>query len=185
MKLFKNPVFAVFLAIVVVIGSTLLNTGIKFGGKCRDLSDQFYDGARSHGTQELSIGSALETLCTAADHLAALARSYELDSTALSDASAQLKSQLASARGVSELYSSYSALSPELNAMIVQLSHCELTEADADIVNSCSTAVQDAQDLISSSSYNENVRVFLRRYDRFPTSVLAKLAGVELPEAFA
>ena len=29
------------------------------------------------------------------------------------------------------------------------------------------------------------VRDFLRRYDRFPTNILAKLAGVAMPEEFA
>ena len=42
MKFFKNRFVAILLCVLVVIGSTLLNTRIKLGGQCRDTARGLY-----------------------------------------------------------------------------------------------------------------------------------------------
>ena len=42
-----------------------------------------------------------------------------------------------------------------------------------------------AQSAMESAGYNESVREFLRSYDRFPSDILGRLAGVQWPEYFA
>ena len=60
------------------------------------------------------------------------------------------------------------------------LSTCQIFNAE---VCYGSGLVYDSSE--ASKEIQEQVRDFLRRYDRFPTRLLARLAGVELPEAFA
>ena len=43
MKFFKNPVVAVVLALVIILGSTLVNVHVKYGALCRGVTDDFYE----------------------------------------------------------------------------------------------------------------------------------------------
>ena len=55
MKLFKNRFFALLLAVVVVIASTLINTDVKFGRECSKVTEQFYaDTSRSAAPASIS-----------------------------------------------------------------------------------------------------------------------------------
>ena len=58
-KLFESPAFALLLAVIVVIGSTLLNTRIKFGRKCDAMCDEFYE--------QSDIAAELRNFCAAAE----------------------------------------------------------------------------------------------------------------------
>ena len=59
MKLLKSPVFAVLLAIVVVIVSMVINTNIKFGRKCDAVRDLFYEGVTTRGYTQTPIATHL------------------------------------------------------------------------------------------------------------------------------
>ena len=184
MKLFKKPVFAVFLAIVVVIASTLINTNVKFGRKCRAVTDQFYGGTVSRGTPEISIAEALEVICTEAESLAVVADSCGADASAIRNDVSDLR------RSIQQEYfygirSSYAALRSALTTLLGQLTQADLDEQDKETVTQCTASLSDAQNAIAASGYNDTVRSFLRRYDHFPTNLLATLAGVDYPETFA
>ena len=47
MKVFTKTWFAVLLCLVLVMASTLLNTKVKFGGKCADLSASMLNASDS------------------------------------------------------------------------------------------------------------------------------------------
>ena len=70
-KLFESPAFALLLAVIVVIGSTLLNTKIKFGRKCAALCGEFYE-------QSDSVSAELRNFCSAAEKVALAAQQAEL-----------------------------------------------------------------------------------------------------------
>ncbi len=183
MKLFRNPVFAVCLAVVVVIASTLINTNVKFGRKCRAVTDQFY-GASTRGAAEVSIADALESICTEAESLSVVADSVGADAKDVRNAVSSLRSSIRNGFFYG-IRSSYDALRSGLTTLLGQLAQAKLDEQNAQTVSVCSAAIADAQSAIAASGYNDTVRAFLRRYDHFPTNVLARLAGVSMPEAFA
>ena len=184
MKLFKNPVFAVFLTVALVIASTLINTNVKFGRKCRAVTDQFYTGTVTRGTQDVSIASALESICGDAEALCVVAEGCGVDAVSVRDEVSSLRSSL-QFENMFLIRSSYSDLRSSLTTMLGQLAQGKLDEQSAKTVTDCTASIASAEENISSSAYNETVRVFLRRYDHFPTSLLASLAGVEMPEVFS
>lgn len=184
MKLFKNPVFAVFLTVALVIGSTLINTNVKFGRKCREVTDTFFSDSVTRGATERSIASQLELICTDAEALCVVADSCDVDAGAVRNAVASLRRNL-QIENIFGLRSSYGDLRSSLTTMLGQLAQADLDEQNAKTVSDCTESIASAEGSISSSDYNDTVRAFLRRYDHFPASFLARLAGVEMPETFA
>lgn len=176
MKFFKNRTVAIILCALIVIGSTLLNTHWKLGGLCRELSDRFYASDE--------IGQQLETLRVEAVTLAAVAEGNGLDAFDLTGAAENLQDHL-SRGGAASVYAAYDWLRTELAVTEQKLLSKALSEGDAETVSLSLEKIHAAQAKLAASSYNEDVRDFLRRYDRFPTSMLARLAGVALPEVFA
>ena len=184
MKLFKKPVFAVFLAIVVVFASTLINTNVKFGRKCRAVSDQFFAPTVTRGTPEISIAEALEVICTEAETLAVVADRCEADASAVRNDVSNLRRSI-QIENFYGIRSSYAALRSALTTLLGQLTQADLDKQNAETVTQCTASLSDAQNAIAASGYNDTVRSFLRRYDHFPTDLLAKLAGVDMPETFS
>ena len=176
MKLFKSPVFATILTIVVVFASILINTNVKFGRKCEAVTDQFFDGSAS-------IASRLETVSSDAASLVAVAERYDVDASQVKSYASALRGSLQS-ENVYMTRLAYSELSSSLTALTGQLANTELSAADKEDVERCTSSIADAQSAINASSYNETVRSFQRRYDHFPTNVLADMAGVDMPQTF-
>ena len=184
MKLFQNRFFAILLAILVVIGSTLINTNIKFGRKCKEVSDQFYGSSVSRGGSEVSIAEALEAICVEAETLSVVADDCGVDAAAVTNAVSNLRRDIHN-EFFYGIRSSYDVLRSGLTTMLGQLAQVNLDDQSARTVSGCSAAIADLQSAIAASDYNDTVRAFLRRYDHFPTAQLAELAGVEMPQAFS
>ncbi len=186
MKLFKNPVFALILTFVVVIASTLINTNIKFGRKCSEVRDLFYEGVTADGYTQTPIAAHLENIASYADGLCTIARNYDIDTTEIEESNDFLKWSLQyNDTDASYIHSNYMQLSSDLNTLIDRLERAELSERDASGVEQYKTSIAGAVSAVAESGYNDTVRSFLRRYDHFPTNVLADMAGVEMPETFA
>lgn len=186
MKLFKKPAFALFLTVIVVIASTLINTNIKFGRKCSEVSDLFYEGVTANGYTQTPIAAHLENIIGYADGLCTIARNYSMETGEVEDCNDYLKWSLQySDTDASYIHSNYTELCSALNTLIDQLERAELSERDASGVDQYKTSISGAQSAIGESGYNDAVRSFLRRYDHFPTDMLAAMAGVEMPETFA
>ncbi len=171
MKFFKNRTVALILCVVIVLGSTLLNTRIKLGSRCRDLDEEFYATG--------GIAYLLETVHVEADTLAAQAEAKGIDASGLRSASEDLQRVL-SQRSLSaaQLYPYYDALRSEISTAASQL-------GDSGAAGETLARIESAQNAISASDYNAHVRRFCSRYDNFISKSLAALAGVDLPEEFA
>ena len=178
MKFFKNRAVALILCVLIVVGATLLNTHVKFGALCRNMTNTFFDDGE--------IYQQLRALQAEAVRLAAVAEKNGLDTADLSAAAEDLqRCMIRGDVGAKRFYASYNALCQELSAMEQSLLSTALSEEDAEAVSLCLTQIHTAQAKIAASPYNDNVREFLQKYDRFPTSILADLAEVSMPEEFA
>lgn len=183
MKLLKNPVFAVFLAVVVVISSTLINTNVKLGRKSAAVSDLFYEGVTASGYTRPSIASHLENIGGFADGLAAIARNNGIDAGEVEQDVDMLRGSVSSG-DMFLIRSNYSSLLSAMTKLIDSLERASLDERDASGVEQYKSSLNGAQSAIAESGYNEAVRDFLRRYDRFPSRQLGAMAGVPMPETF-
>ena len=84
-----------------------------------------------------------------------------------------------------ELYKSYAALRSELDSAERKLLGTSLGTEDASALSACLESIHTGNARIDASDYNAQVRRFLYRYDNGFTRMLANLAGVDLPAAFA
>lgn len=178
MKFFRNPVTAFLLALLIVAGSTLINVHWKFGAKCRDVQNSFYETG--------GIAKQLEAIRQDSVFLSSVAKQNGIDTEDLCSAADDLQSALSrDDTGAALLFWYYDSLRTELLSTEQRLLAIALNEADAKSVSDCMYRIRSASDHISGDPYNQTVRAFLSRYDRFPTALLARLADVEMPEVFA
>ena len=178
MKFLKKPSVALLLCVLIVICSTLVNTRVKFGALCREKAQTFY--------AEGSIASQLSELHDEAGTLARLAESKGQNASALRDASALLQEMLNRGNlSAGQLYPYYSHLNETLKDVETKLLTAECSEQEAAALSASLEQIHNLQAAIAASSYNDNVRTFCAKNSRFPTGILAKLAGVALPEEFA
>ncbi|MBQ9663257.1 MAG: hypothetical protein IJV40_08925 [Oscillospiraceae bacterium] len=183
-KFFSNPVVAVLLTVVVVIGSVVLNTRTRLGKQCEAVSGLFYSPDRA---SEASIADSLRTLCNASEQLVLLGVKYDVDDAeeamdALDEIRDAIRNQ---SRDMDNLFEEYQDLLKDTFSLESALSRMTLSEADEASYASAQHAASDAKAAIDSSSYNDTVRGFLKRYHQFPTPQIAKLSGVTLPTLFA
>lgn len=186
MKIFKNRAVAVLLCVLIVIASTLLSTNVKLGREADGVSDGFYKGVTYDGYKHPAISDQLNNICGAADGLASVVASYDVDVVALRQYSADLKDMLSQRTGTSAVYAKYRDLLDCIEALKLELASVQLSERDASGTEQYFSTVSSASEVIGSAGYNDSVQQFKRSYlDRFPGSILAKLAGVDAPELFA
>ena len=187
MKIFKNRAVAVLLCVLIVIASTLLSTNVKLGREADGVSDGFYKGVTYDGDKHPAISDQLNNICGAADGLASVVASYDVDVVALRQYSADLKDMLSQRTGTyTAVYAKYRDLLDCIEALKLELASVQLSERDASGTEQYFSTVSSASEVIGSAGYNDSVQQFKRSYlDRFPGSILAKLAGVDAPELFA
>lgn len=183
MKFLKTPVVAVLLSLAIVISSTLISTNIKLGRRCDKVSDGFYEGVVYDGYEHKSIASHIKNICGAASGLVAVANNYGVDAAPLSSAVDMMKSGLSNG-SVSENYVLYYNLLSAFDDVERQLSAASLSERDAGGAEQYALTVKGACKAIDESGYNESVREFYRKQLSFPADILARLAGVDVPQLF-
>ncbi|MBR0160686.1 MAG: hypothetical protein IJQ02_05325 [Oscillospiraceae bacterium] len=180
-KLFQNSRFALILTIVLVIFSTLLNTHIRLGRISDSVSDSFYAS-----NSETPIAEGLRTLAGAAERLATLGEEYRPSEAEETKENVEmlrtlLRYESASPATLSYYYSSLLSNCFTLESVLVQT---DLNESQEEMLSEAMHDAAEAKAAIDASSYNERVRTFTKRYDRFPTNLLAGLAGVSYPVLF-
>ena len=183
MNLLKKPFVAVLLSALIICSSTLLSVDVKLGKECQNITDGFYDGVVYKNYQHKSIASQIKNICGAADGMVTIANNYDIDTDAVTAATAEMKSAL-SFGSVSYLYGLYEDLLNALKPLEEQLSLTELSDRDAKGFDQYSSTISGAQSVIDNSGYNESVRAFYRDVVHFPADFLADLVGVDLPELF-
>lgn len=192
MNILKNRTIAVFLALVLVIGSTLISASAKLNDDIKKVTDGFYTGALYDGVKTAEVADASDsiykqlTVITAeADKLYAVAAANDLDAEPLKDASYYLKSNLSSMHEyVGSIYWSYSELCDALTAIKPKLAGELLSQSDRDEVNQSYLIIQNAQNVISESGYNESVRRYKSTMNAFEEFV-ADTCDIYGPEYFS
>ncbi len=173
----KKPV-AIVLCLLIVLGSTLLNTRIRLGGACRELYNNFY----GPGSMAYQLGE----VCTEGDTMAALAEANGIDASSLRRSVESLRGMLNQEEdNASRLYSGYMWLRDELSQTRQQLFSSNLNDTDASQLRAATDRFSALQSAISSSDYNTQVRSFESSNSSLLTRVLARLAGVNMPVEFA
>lgn len=187
MKIFKNRAVAVLLCVLIVIASTLLSTNVKLGREADGVSDGFYKGVTYDGYKHPAISDQLNNICGAADGLASLVAKYGYDVVTLKQCSVELKSMLDQrSSAYTTVYAKFRELLDCIETLKLEYSGLGLSERDTSGVEQYFSTVSSASEVIGSAGYNDSVQQFKRSYlDRFPGSILAKLAGVDAPELFA
>lgn len=186
MSFFKRRWVAVVIAVCAVWASMLLSTDIKFGAKCSEITDGFYDGVYHDGYTHPSIASHLRNITGYADGLATIAKRYNIDAEELLDSNSDLKLSLSYSRGdESYIHYCYEELMSAVRAVEGELEDAQLNDRDKSGFEQYVSGISGARKSIEEAGYNETVSSFLREYDHFPTNFLADMAGVEMPEYFS
>ena len=178
MKFFQKRWVAWTLCILVIFASTLLNTRWKLGAKCKDLAWSFYskDG----------IAPSLSQLGEDGASLAKIAEANGIDAGALRVAAEAVLNKLGNhSLSADALCASYKTLCSELESVEQKLLGTSLNAEDAAAVSASLERIHTANARIGASDYNAQIQRFLDRYNNGFTRLLANLAGVKLPVAFA
>lgn len=179
MNFLKKPYVAVIIAVLAVIGSTLLSVDIRFGRSCREISDGFYDGIGN----KKSIAYQLNNYCSAADGLVTVARSAGIDADNVSELCYVLSEDIGSA-SVSVIYADYSALRSALTELMHTMDSSSTVDKSTEMYKTYTGDLMSIPGVIDDAGYNESVRAFIRDKYHFPLNILAPIVGAELPEIF-
>ena len=187
MKFFKNRFVALVLCVLTVLVSTIVSTNAKLGRAADDISDGFYLGVTYSGYKHPAVADQLENICGAADGLASVLSSYDIDVVSMKQNSGELMDMLNQRTSAyNEVYDKYRELLGDIESVKLELASVELSERDASGTEQYLSTVSSASSVISDSGYNDSVREFSRSYlERFPSKLFAELAGVYAPELFA
>ena len=178
MKFFQKRWVAWTLCLLVIFASTLLNTRWKLGAKCKELAWSFYS--------EDGIAPPLSQLGEDGASLAKIAEANGINAGALRVASDAVLNKLGSnSLSADALYASYRTLCSELDSVEQKLLGTGLSTEDASAVSASLERIHTAKAQIGACDYNAQVQRFLDRYNNGFTRMLANLAGVKLPVAFA
>ena len=182
-KPLSNPSIAALIAVIVVISTILLQTRFRFGKICDDVNEQFYHDSRDRS----SIASELGNLADAAEVLSGLAHLYDLDEAqeAMNTIGSLREHLRLESNDISVIHELYKTLLSETFTLESLLARQELNGTDVEIFSSAQHAAAEAKAAIDASEYHNTVRTFLKRYDRFPTSGLASLVGLKMPQVFS
>lgn len=189
-KFFLNSTVAWILTVALCIASVVLNTRIRLGKSCDEVNSFFYTGNEEHYTAvngESPVASELRKLCDAADSLSLLGIRADYDDLEdLSDAVSDIREEL---RGrtldFDDLYEDYEELLQETFRLESALARAELSEEESASYYEAQHAAAEAKTAIDGSSYNKLAATIRQKHQHFPTTVIAALSGVHIPELFA
>jgi len=185
MKLFKNRLFAILLAAIIVIGSTLLSVNIKLNKEFSYVSDDFYNGVLIDGKRETSIHSQLIVIGRASEDIAAVAERNGVDVTEFKDNIGYFNYDILVMDGnISYIHYLYEDLLDDIMEAGNAINSIQLSTQDEQIAVNALEQIINAKETIESSAYNERVRKYISALP-FPMEILADITGAYLPEYFA
>ncbi len=186
MKFLKKPFAAVLLSIIIVLCSTVISINVKLNNKCESLIDKFYEGGIEQGFVVDSIYGNLCRMYELAEEIVLVADNYGVDTRELSSNINALKETINyKNHDMSEIYSNYSDFYSSLRAVEIELSNIQLSQRHMEYMNSASEQISYLKSCVDDSNYNESVRTFYKKFDRFPVNIFADLFNIEYPEYFA
>ena len=185
MKVLKNPVFAVFFAVLLVISSSLISSGMKLDKECRKVTDGFYQGVKYDGYKHSAIYTQLKNICGAASGLVTVADNYGIDTREVSEREAELSAAVSDTHGgISSICKKYAALSEALTRLERELDGVTLSSRDEDGFELYVSTIENAGGVIDSSGYNESVHSYISGCDAWKRMFIS-LTNTHLPELFA
>ena len=177
MKLLKNPVIAVLLAVIIVLSSTFLSARIKLEKESDKITDGFYQGVVYNGYKRKSISSQLKNYSGAVSGLVSIANNYGIATEEASGLNGELLSSLSEAQSdISSIYRYYSSLDTAVSALERELS-------DAEGVKQYTGTIDGANSVIAESGYNESVYKYISGRGALEKFFIT-LTGTQLPEVF-
>lgn len=186
MKLLKNPIIAVLLTILIVFSSTVVSASVKLSNKCDAVIDGFYEGKLKQGIVYTSIYADICSMYELGSEVALVADNYGVKTKELVDSIAELKEELSYRNtDISDIYADYTWFYSSLRAVEIELSSIGLSQRHMEYMTAVSQQIAQLKFSIDSSDYNESVRSFYKKFDRFPVNFFADIFDVEYPEYFA
>lgn len=154
MKALKNPVLAVLLAILLVLGSTGLSVYRGVTAGFDELIDCFYFGDGSK-KDELGLHCLLMELSGAAESLADIADENGFDGGRLRTAAAKLGSELKRPElDIEDIHESYTELMRSYEALTAALPEAALPSPFAEKAELLVSGIEQIKYNIGSSTYN-------------------------------
>lgn len=185
MKNLSKKIVAILVAVLIVLGSTLLSVKLNLSKEFDKVTEGFYSGALHNGNKEQSLHSQLLIIGKEASNLAAIAERNGIDVAQFKDEAEYFSRDVITMQDdISYIYYCYQNLLEELMQVGQALTALSLSANDEAAAVGSLQRIMDAQTLIDGSGYNESVRQYIASL-QFPTTFFADLAGVDLPEYFA
>ena len=179
MKFFQNRAVALLIALVVVAASTLLAGRANLSKACAAQEEAFYTAAEGKAPVYY-----IDQLISAAASL-----SNALEDAGRDDAAAELRSarrelvQAEEARDIPAMYEACEGLYAAVDALGGFSSGDKTTQA---LWDDSLTVISGAKRQLEQSTYNVYVTEYITAvYSRFPTSLFARLFGIDAPALFA
>ena len=181
MEIWKKKTTALICLAAMILGSTLIMTNVGLNRKIKEMETLFLvdegDG--------FSIQSKLDSKMEFSNELANKFAIRFLDSgsaeiAAVNEAIAQLRN----AEGVAEKAQASAALDQADNVLIGLLEAEEMSESEEKELRRFYTNLQDCNDKISHSTYNEQISEEAKQLSGFPASFFMNLFHLELPEQY-
>ena len=186
MKFFKNPIIAILLAIAIILSSTAISVTVKLNSKCNEVIDGFYYGTRVSGQLMKSVYYNLNDLCELTPNVIAIADNYGISTKELSTKLRELREEISyHNKDIDSIYEEYDAFYSALFAVLLELSDTGLSERHLEYMASASEQISAIRLSIDNSGYNESVRSFYKKFNKFPVKIFAELFDIDYPEFFA
>lgn len=186
MSFFKKPVVAAVVCVLLVAASTLASVKLKLGEKCNDVTDLFYTGVTVSNQLHPALAEQLISYCAVSKEISLIASSYGIDTEELDACCDWLDSAMKySPREISYIYYEFSGFSAALKKVVYALDACQLSDRHAALMTEYEQSMKSFDENIADSGYNDYVRSFRLKYERFPAAYLAGLVGVTMPGYFA
>ena len=185
-KFFRNPFVAILLSVLIVLGSTAITSSVKLNNKCNEVVDGFYYGTKLNGQLMKSVYYNLGDLNEISGEIALIADNYGIDTTELYCSSEELKNNISYHNcDIEDIYDCYERLYNALFSVVMELSSTQLSQRHLEFMASASDQVNAIKLSIDNSGYNESVRSFHKKFDRFPVNIFSDIFDIEYPEYFA
>lgn len=186
MKIFKYPFVAVFTAIFIVLSSTIITSSIKLNNKCEGIIDGFYTGASQQASLMPSICTSLYQLCDVSSDIVAVADNYGVKTKDLSKAITSLRESISYRNtDIRNIYNIYEELYTSLRSVVFELSSKSLSQRHIEYITEATAQIATLKQNIDNAGYNESVKIFYKRFDKFPVKHFAEFFEIDYPELFA
>lgn len=170
------------LAWVVLALAILFSVSFSGGGAMRDIryatEQVFVSGARNDG---LSISNDLDVLAQKAGVLVSIAKSYLPGGSDVVNKAEQAANALRESSGAASRFEAYAATTGAIEDVYTQLQNAPMSEKDRTDALKAYKEIESRTDTVNrnKNEYNTPASQFNQGLERFPASLVSKLARVE------